>query len=164
MTLPPVNPNDANDNRPSPYESPGGRPPEGIFMVSVPISLERPNSPTATEVQRNPKKGHNSADGMFVDSRETIHSQERSDMMGIEHSRTEENLDTCESDELGVNAGQVETKISYSSMVAKSQLGGEGVNAGLRGVNEEIVVSDEDVSIDHSGSYPVIQFSKKVHE
>ncbi|KAK8600331.1 hypothetical protein V6N12_050187 [Hibiscus sabdariffa] len=69
MTLAPANPNDAHDGRPSPYESPGGRPLEGVTTVTIPILLERPGSPVAIEDQRIPKKGCNSTDGTNADLR-----------------------------------------------------------------------------------------------
>ncbi|KAK8579020.1 hypothetical protein V6N12_069355 [Hibiscus sabdariffa] len=145
MSLPPEDTNFVQDFRPEKFGSHGGRPSNGHLVINTPVALERSSSAVATEDLRNHKKGRVS---MLEDDNSTMDEDggvDRSVLAGEGHD----------------GGGNL---VSYANMVTKLPGVSSNGNEGLGVINEEVVVADDDVSIDRSRAYPLVRFFEKVHD
>ncbi|KAK9031567.1 hypothetical protein V6N11_055863 [Hibiscus sabdariffa] len=143
------------------YENPGGRPPERVGQVDVPLVLERPASPVVLEDQRIAKKGKSGegdGDGGSANTRVKDMDADCPEGMSVD-GNTDERVDIP-----GRHAGDGDKQpLSYASVTAKGSTP-EGIRQDDSLLDPDAVeVLDEDCVIDNSGAFPTIAFSERVH-
>ncbi|KAK9037435.1 hypothetical protein V6N11_022346 [Hibiscus sabdariffa] len=135
------------------HGNPSGRPPENITDLGVLPILERPTSPLDLEEQQLAKKSK--GDGTRVDFGD------------LPNDATYMETDVIHSEGPGEpqsDNSNLRGKETYASMAAK----GHPVNGNQVPENgfdsDEVVVLDEDCTVDESGRYPMIRFSDRAHD
>ncbi|KAK9044475.1 hypothetical protein V6N11_058375 [Hibiscus sabdariffa] len=161
------------------YENTSGRPPDRGTLLDHPPALEhigseselfglevleRPASPTSLEEQQMHKKGKSE---VHVVNSALERNSTRPIFHGLEADSTLEMMETedqCES--LGLHGvvreeSQGNTKISYVVVVLSESTTREKSHSQL--LEDDIIVTKEDVRIDHSGVIPSIVFLEWIH-
>ncbi|KAL4278310.1 hypothetical protein GQ457_03G020200 [Hibiscus cannabinus] len=146
-----VNPSGGGNQSLDFHGIPNGRPPENITDLSGLPILERPASPLELEEQQIAKKSK--GDGTRVD------------VGGVPCDATNMETDVMHTEGPGQPQGDNSNssgKATYASMAAKgySENGNQVPRTGFD--FDEVVVLDEDCTVDQSGHYPTIRFSDMV--
>ncbi|KAL4341777.1 hypothetical protein GQ457_08G026220 [Hibiscus cannabinus] len=147
---------------------PGGRPPDGLTKVVLPQPLERTCMSDSLEDARISKKAKDddpSMDSLNASgSLQTDIPVDSVPDVAMTESRSAHEVSVLPSRTEGFREGLLPDSVSYANMAARNPSSPKKSNESPIFPEDDVVVLEDDYTIDRSGKIPAIKFSSRIHD